>query len=196
MPSRVEIKRKAWVLQDFFKVEEALVSFEKFDGTMSPVVRRLNFERGDSVAALLHDTARDTTLFVSQFRYPCYAKGRPWLTEIVAGAIDEGETPEAAARREIREETGYEVDNIEPITTFFVSPGGSSERITLYYATVSGAPPDGEHSGLASENEDIRLIEVTVADALDLLRRGEIVDAKTIIALQWLQARRGAASRA
>ena len=81
MPSRVDIKKKRRVLDDFFKVEEAHLSFEKFDGTMSPVVRRLNFERGDSVAALLHHTGRDTALLVNQFRYPSYEKGPGWITE-------------------------------------------------------------------------------------------------------------------
>ena len=92
MPSRVDIKQKRLVLDDFFKVEEAYLSFEKFDGTMSPVVRRLNFERGDAVAALLHHTERDTAILVNQFRYPSYEKGPGWITEVVAGMIDKGET--------------------------------------------------------------------------------------------------------
>lgn len=191
MPSRVEIKEKRRVLDDFFKVEEAHLSFEKFDGTMSIVVRRLNFERGDSVAALLHHTARDTALLVNQFKYPSYEKGPGWITEVVAGMIDAGETPEEAIRREIHEETGYTADRLEHISTFYVSPGGSSERIVLYYAAVSGAGPIDKRGGLAHEDEDIQLIEVPFVDAFAQLRRGEIADAKTIIALMWVEARRG-----
>jgi ADP-ribose pyrophosphatase len=192
MPSRVEIKGKRRLLDDFFNVEEAHLSFEKFDGTMSPVVRRLNFERGDSVAALLHLIGRDTAVLVNQFKYPSYEKGSGWITEVVAGMIDKGETPEDAIRREIHEETGYRADRVEHISTFYVSPGGSSERIMLYYAAVSGAEPTDKCGGLASESEDIKLIELPIADAFDLVRRGEIVDAKTIIALMWLEARHGA----
>ena len=189
MPSRVEVKEKRRVLNDFFKVDEAHISFEKFDGTMSPVVRRLKFERGDSVAALLHHTGRDTAILVNQFKYPSYEKGPGWITEVVAGMIDQGETPEAAIHREIREETGYEADRIEHISTFYVSPGGSSERIVLYYVAVSGTGPSDMYGGLASENEDIKLIEIPVTDAFGQLRQGEIADAKTIIALMWLQAK-------
>ena len=193
MPSRVDIRDKRRILDDFFKVEEAHLSFEKFDGTMSPVVRRLNFERGDSVAALLHHTGRDTALLVNQFKYPSYEKGPGWITEVVAGMIDKGETPEEAIRREIHEETGYRADRVELISTFYVSPGGSSERIMLYYAVVSGGP-SAKWSGLASENEDIKIIEIPVTDAFGQLRRGEIADAKTIIALMCLEARHGTRS--
>jgi ADP-ribose pyrophosphatase len=194
MPSRVDIKEKRRILNDFFGVDEAHLSFERFDGTMSPVVRRLNFERGDSVAALLHHTERGTALLVNQFKYPSYEKGPGWITEVVAGMIDKGETPEEAIRREIQEETGYRADSVEHISTFYVSPGGSSERIILYYATVSGVGRRSKSGGLASENEDIKLIELPLADAFDQLRRGEIADAKTIIALMWFEARHGSRS--
>jgi len=192
MPSRVDITKKARVLDDFFKVEEALVSFERFDGTMSPVVRRLNFERGDSVAALLHHAGRGAAILVNQFKYPAYDKGPGWMTEVVAGMIDKDETPEQAVRREIQEETGYTADRVEHISTFYLSPGGSSERIVLFYAAVSGIAPNDGYGGLASEDEDIKVIEIPVADAFAQVRRGEIADAKTIIALMWLEARHGA----
>jgi len=192
MPSRVDIKENRRVMDDFFKVEEVHLSFEKFDGTMSPVVRRLNFERGDSVAALLHHTERNTVLLVNQFKYPSYEKGPGWITEVVAGMIDKGETPEEAIHREIQEETGYGASRVDHISTFYVSPGGSSERVILYYAAVSGAGSSDKPGGLATEDEDIKLVEIPFADAFSQLRRGEIADAKTIIALMWLEARLGA----
>jgi ADP-ribose pyrophosphatase len=142
----------------------------------------------------LHHTERGTALLVNQFKYPSYEKGPGWITEVVAGMIDKGETPEEAIRREIQEETGYRADSVEHISTFYVSPGGSSERIILYYATVSGVGRRSKSGGLASENEDIKLIELPLADAFDQLRRGEIADAKTIIALMWFEARHGSRS--
>jgi ADP-ribose pyrophosphatase len=190
MPKRVIVEgEKKLILDDFFKVEEVRLSFEKFDGSMSPVVRRLNFERGDSVAAVLHQKQRDVVILVNQFRYPAHDKGPGWLTEVVAGMIDEGEHPEAAMRREILEETGYVVENLVHIADFYVSPGGSSERIFLYCAEISGLDPAGKGGGLASENEDIQLVELSTGEAFARLERGEIQDAKTIIALMWLRTR-------
>ena len=93
---RVEIERKRRILDDFFKVEEAHLRYERFDGKMSPVVRRLNFERGDSVAAVIFNPGTQRLLLVNQFKYPAYDKGPGWITETVAGTIDKNETPEHA----------------------------------------------------------------------------------------------------
>jgi nudix-type nucleoside diphosphatase (YffH/AdpP family) len=119
MPKRIKVEGRRRILDDFFKVEEVYLSFEKFDGSMSPIVRRLNFERGDSVAALLHHRERNNVLLVNQFKYPSYEKGPGWITEVVAGMIDRGENPEDAVRREILEETGYRAENLLHISTFY-----------------------------------------------------------------------------
>lgn len=187
MPSRVDVSRTRLILDDFFKVEEAQLSFERFDGSMSAPVRRLNFERGDSIAALLHHRGRGSVVLIDQFKYPAWRKGHGWMIEVVAGGIAAGETAEAAAQREIFEETGYRADRLTSIATFFVSPGGTSERIVLYCAKISGAGPSGKGGGLASENEDIALVELPVAEAFRRLDAGEVLDAKTIIALMWLR---------
>lgn len=134
---RTEVHGRRRLLDDFFKVDEAEVSFERADGSMTPPARRLVFERGDSVAAVVVHRESHSLLFTEQFRFPTLGKGSGWLLEVIAGMIDSGESPEAALRREIEEELGFAVARLEPISTFFVSPGGSSERIWLYYAEVT-----------------------------------------------------------
>jgi ADP-ribose pyrophosphatase len=103
--------------------------------------------------------------------------------------IDAGESPEAALRRELEEELGFVNPRLEPIATFFVSPGGSSERIWLYYAEVSDADRVSDGGGLAQEHEEIRVVHLAEVEVKRRLAAGDFEDAKTIIGLQWLFAR-------
>jgi ADP-ribose pyrophosphatase len=215
MPSVVVVENEREIFKDFFTIKGAEVKHERFDGRMSDTQRLLKFERGDSVAALIYDKRRQRLILINQFRYPAHEKGPGWMTEVVAGMIKPEEDPLVALRREVREETGYELPEkekpgprvnflirlfrlmqrhlagprIERISTFYVSPGGSSERIHLYYAEVRASERKGLGGGLASEGEDIKLIELSVAQAEEQIRTGAIVDAKTIIGIMWLRNR-------
>ena len=184
---KVSIEKKRYLLNDFFKVEEAYLSFEQFDGHMSPVVRRLNLERGYSVSVLVFNQTTEKLILVSQFRYATYPKTDGWTIEAIAGMVDAGETPEQAAKREVDEETGLSIDTFEHIATFYPSPGGSSERIFLYYSEVSGDKAKyKETGGILSKGEDVKAVEITLPEALAKIKTGEIVDAKTIIGVYWL----------
>jgi nudix-type nucleoside diphosphatase (YffH/AdpP family) len=191
MDLKVDIKKRALLLDDFFRVEEVHLSYRKFDGTMSPAVRRIDLVRGDAVAAILFNRARQRVILVNQFRYATLSRGTGWLTEAVAGLVDEGETPEEAARREILEETGYETERMERVFRFYPTPGITSERVILFYAETRGDSPVGAGGGLAEEHEDIRIIEVPPDEAFRQVEDGEIADAKTIIGLMWLKQRVG-----
>jgi len=187
---KVSIEKKRYLLNDFFKVEEAYLSFEQFDGHMSPVVRRLNLERGDSVSVLVFNQTTEKLILVSQFRYATYPKTDGWTIEAIAGMVDAGETPEQAAKREVDEETGLSIDTFEHIATFYPSPGGSSERIFLYYSEVSGEKARyKETGGILSKGEDVKAVEITLPEALAKIKTGEIADAKTIIGVYWLENR-------
>ena len=186
---KVQIEKKNRILDDFFKVEEVHFRYERFDGQMSPLVRRLNFDRGDSVAVLLFNPKSRHILLVNQCKYPAYEKGPGWITETVAGMIEKNESPESAVRREVEEETGYNVGRLEHISTFYVSPGGSSERIILYYAEVDENNKIEAGDGVASEDEDIMPVELSLTDAFKQIQSGEIADAKTIVGILWLHHR-------
>jgi ADP-ribose pyrophosphatase len=186
---KAELRGRRRLLDDFFKVDELRVVVERYDGTRSAELRRLVFERGDAVAALVRHRDSGRLLFTEQFRAPTLEKGPGWLLEVMAGMIDAGEAPAAALARELREELGYDLLHAEPIGTFYVSPGGSSERIWLYYAEVADATRAGPGGGVANEQEDIRIVEMTDAEARAALDGGRLPDAKSIIGLQWLFAR-------
>jgi nudix-type nucleoside diphosphatase (YffH/AdpP family) len=186
----VLIEEKKYILDDFFKVEEVHLRFEQFNGEMSPLIRRLSFARGDSAAILVFNLDTKKIILINQFRYPTYDNGHGWSTEVIAGMIDKGELPKESAQRELMEESGLTVSAIEHISTFYPSPGGSSEQIFLYYAEVSGEfAKYNKLGGIAKEGEDILSFEISLDDALDKIKTGEIRDAKTIIGLYWLENR-------
>ena len=188
MKKRVDIVSETEIFKKLiFRIVEGRFRFQRYDGNMSDEIVRLNLDRGDSVAAVLHDTTDDTIVLTEQYRYPTHGKGPGWMLELPAGVLDADEKPEQSVRREIVEEVGYEVSSMEPICTFYVSPGGTSERILLFYARVTPSARISAGGGVASEGEDIRTVHIPVAEALARVRDGDIVDAKTIIGLQWLE---------
>src|SRR5690606_26575010 len=133
-----------------------------------------------------YDPDADAVVLLEQFRIGAYAAGLPcWQTEIVAGVIDEGETPEAVARRETREEAGCELLDLVPVCTYLVSPGGTSESVRLFCGRVDSRGLGGVH-GLADEHEDIKVEVVPWAEARRRLEAGGIGNAVSVIGLQWL----------
>jgi ADP-ribose pyrophosphatase len=190
MPEKVVLHGKKRVYDGFFKLDEAKVSYEQFDGRMSPVVTRLSLERGDAVAALVFDTDTRELILVRQFRFPTWEKGPGWVCELVAGMIDGAELPETAIRREILEETGYSVSKLEKIAAFYLSPGGSSERVFLFYAEVNHAGRAADGTGAAQEHEDIQTVRMTLAEAQQEMDSGHLPDAKTLVGIMWLLSRR------
>jgi nudix-type nucleoside diphosphatase (YffH/AdpP family) len=188
MTRRVEIIDKKEVFkQAIFRIEEAKLRYERFNGTMSEKLTRLNLNRGDSAAIVIHDPNAETVIMIEQFRYSTYEKGPGWMLEIPAGVVQDGEDPTETVRREVREETGYVIQQIQQISKFYPSPGGMSERIYLYYASASPKNHTSTGGGVLHEGEDIRTIVMKVNEALRKVSNGDIVDAKTIIGLQWLQ---------
>jgi ADP-ribose pyrophosphatase len=184
--SDVDLIARDTVFQGYFRVDRWRLRFRTFAGPMSPPVMREVFERGHAVGVLPYDPVADTVVLIEQFRIGALAAGRhPWLVEIVAGIRGEREARDEVARREAREEIGCVLGRLEPICDYLVSPGGTSETCALYVGEVDCRQAGGIH-GLAAEHEDIRTLILPADEAIARLDRGEIGNAVTIIALQWL----------
>jgi nudix-type nucleoside diphosphatase (YffH/AdpP family) len=156
-----------------------------FDGRWSRLTREV-YTHGNAVALLPYDPARGTVLLTRQIRFVTYLNGHPHpLIEVCAGMLDGDEQPEAAIIREAREEIGCVIRNPRRIFDSFMSPGCLTERISFFVATYGEADPTGRGGGLADEGEDIEVLEITLEAAVAMIGRGEIVDGKTILLLQW-----------
>lgn len=186
---RVDVETRRLLADDFFQLEEVTLRHQRFDGTMSAPMSRLNLERGDGAAIVLHNVEQDTVTLVHQFRWPTYENGPGWTWELVAGVIEPGRDPADVARAEALEEAGYRVDTVEPLGQFYLTPGGSSERIFLFYAAVDSRVRVADGGGLAHEGEDIEIVELTLNQAWAAIDKGQIVDAKTLIGLLRLRQR-------
>jgi len=109
------------------------------------------------------------------------------LVEIPAGKLEKGEEPLATAHRELEEETGYRARSLHHIASFYTSPGFADELIHLY---VAEGLTKIENAASLDEDEFVDILEVTLEEALEMLEKREIYDAKTAYALQYLQLRR------
>jgi len=187
---RVEVIDRQECYSGFFRMEKYRLRHRLYDGRMSAEIGRELFERGHAAAALLYDPRADKVVVLEQFRIGALeAPGGPWLLEIVAGMIEPGESASQVVRRETLEEAGCTVGELEFICDYLVSPGGTSERISLYCGRVDSEGVGGVH-GLDAEDEDILVRTVPFDEAWRWLEQGEINSASPIIALQWLRMHR------
>jgi nudix-type nucleoside diphosphatase (YffH/AdpP family) len=147
--------------------------------------RRETYDRGDGATILLYDREQRTVLFTRQFRFPVYVNGHAdgMLLETAAGLLDEDDA-EIAIRREAAEETGVRVGEIEHVFDIYMSPGSVTEKLHFYAAPYHRDDVDGRQHGVEDEGEDIEVVELDVTDAVAQIGTS-IVDAKTVMLLQW-----------
>ncbi|MGB0663523.1 MAG: NUDIX domain-containing protein [Pontibacterium sp.] len=183
--SAVKVLKREPLSDGFLKLNAYDIEHACFDRAPIQVKREL-LERGRAVAVLMYDPHLDAVVLVEQFRIGALSEPKgPWLLELVAGIAEEGETSEEVAHREVQEEAGATLLSLMPITQYMVSPGGVQESIELFFARVDAQGLGGVH-GLESEGEDIAVHVIDRNAALAMVVNGEINNASTIIALQWL----------
>ncbi|BCN93362.1 ADP-ribose pyrophosphatase [Thiomicrorhabdus immobilis] len=193
MPDKyLKIESNQQLFNGFFQVNLLKFSHSLYQGGSSPIVNREVFKRGEAVVVLLYDLVRQQIVLVEQCRAGAVEKAlhnqdfnQAWLLEPVAGMIDQGETKEQACVRECLEETGIAISDIEYISEFYPSPGACDEVLYLFASNIDSSLVD-THAGLASEDEDIRVVLLPFSEAKQQLAQGKFNVATTYIALQWL----------
>jgi len=186
MSKEFKINNREVAYKGFFRLEKYQLQHTLFQGGWSEVITRELFMRGNCVAVLLYDPKRDEVVLIEQFRAGAILNpDRAWLLEIVAGAIEEGETAEEVAYRESVEEAGCEIKDLSLINEFYTTPGGASERISLFLGIVDTTSVGGVH-GLDHEHEDILVTTEKFDEVFQMIEDGRIESGIPIIAIQWL----------
>ncbi|MCM2292084.1 NUDIX domain-containing protein [Allorhizobium sp. BGMRC 0089] len=182
--TRIEIVEDKTLWKGWSHLRKMSFDYTPADGD----TRRISwevFDRGHAVALLLYHPVKKTVILVRQFRIPAYLMGdRPFLLEVPAGMAD-GQAPDVAVTREALEETGFGIDKPQFLFSTYMSPGAVTEKIHFFFAEVTDSQKVAEGGGLDEENEDLEMVELPLAEAYAMIGRGEIVDAKTVMLLQW-----------
>lgn len=185
---KYQVKKIKTLLKSIFTVNLYMVRKEHDDGTLFGEYERVNIDRGEAVAMVLYNSEKNTVILVRQFRLAKYTKtGDGMLWEIPAGMKESGEKPDEVAIRETLEETGYRISNPRLLKKIILAPGVMNEYIYLFFAPVSDTQKINAGGGLAEEGEHLEVHEIPVKKSFEMIDKGEIDDAKTIIGLNELR---------
>lgn len=178
---RVKIESADVLSDSWYTLRKFTFTYRRGDGT-EQTQQREAYDRGNGACILLYNRARGTIVLTRQFRLPAFVNGHRdgMLLELPAGLLDHDD-PATAIRREVEEETGYRIQDVKEVLQAYMSPGSVTERLHFFTAAYSAADRVSAGGGHEGEGEDIEVVEVTLDDALAMIERGEIADAKTIM---------------
>lgn len=183
---RIQLQSRTLLSNRWARLEQVNFDYKRADGTWQSQQREI-YHRGHGAAILLYNVARCTIVLVRQFRFPAWElDGDGFLLEVPAGIID-GDNPASTIQMETEQETGYVIDRPQFLFKAFASPGSVTEQLYYYAATYDPSRRSGSGGGLAEEGEDIEVLEISINQAFDWVTSGRIVDAKTILLIQYAQ---------
>lgn len=179
---------KTEILSDnWYTLKKVTYTIAKKDGTTETQSREA-YDRGNGAVILLYNKISGTVILTRQFRLPTFINGNTtgMLIEACAGLLD-NDNPEDCIKRETEEETGYKISKVEKVFEAYMSPGSVTEILHFFIAEYSPEMKIANGGGLEEEGENIEVLELSFNDALAMIDRGEIMDAKTIMLLQYLR---------
>lgn len=186
--AQVKIKEEKILSDEHYVLKRIEFDIQKKNGEWETQKREV-FDHGNAVTVLLYNKETGNILFTRQFRIATYVNGNKdgMLLETPAGLLEENESPEEAMLREIKEETGYEVTAVEKVFEAYTSAGSLTERVYFYIAPYSQEQKVAKGGGLEEEGEELDVIELPLSKAVQMVENGEIMDAKTILLIQYAQ---------
>lgn len=185
--SRVKNLTSEVLSENWFTLKKITYDFQKGDGTWQRQEREA-YDRGNGAVILLYNKEKQSVILTKQFRLPTYVNGNPdgMLIEACAGLLDK-DNSEVCIKKETEEETGYRLSSVEKVFEAYMSPGSVTEILYFFVAEYTETMRVHDGGGIASEQEDIEVLELDFQKALKMVADGEIKDGKTIMLLQYLQ---------
>ena len=181
---RVRVIESRVLSDDWYLLKKTVFEFRRADGSWQRQQRE-TYDRGNGATLLLYQPDSRRVVLTRQFRFPAFVNGHDgMLVEAPAGLLDQA-TPEQRIRAEVEEETGYRVGEVRKVFEAFMSPGSVTEKLFFFVAEYDAASKVSAGGGIEAEGEDIEVIELPFEEALAMIRRGDIVDGKTIMLLQY-----------
>jgi nudix-type nucleoside diphosphatase (YffH/AdpP family) len=181
---RIRVKEERVLSNNHYLLKTTTFEWRRANGEWQ-TQHRETYDRGNGATLLPYNRAQRTVVLVRQFRYPAYVNGYDGLLiEAAAGLLD-NESPEVRIRAEAEEETGYRLGEVQKVFEAFMSPGSVTEKLHFFVAEYEAKMRVSGGGGLASEGEDIEVLELAFGDALAMVKDGRIADAKTIMLLQY-----------
>ncbi len=181
---RIRVKDVRLLSDNHYTLKTTTLEWRRADGRWQ-TQHRETYDRGNGATLLPYNLARRTVMLVKQFRYPAYVNGcDDLLIEAAAGLLD-NESPETRIRAEAEEEIGYRLRDIRKVFEAYMSPGSVTEKLHFFVAEYQPDMKIGAGGGNPDEGEDIEVLELAIDKALAMISDGRIMDAKTIMLLQW-----------
>lgn len=168
-----------------YKLDKVDFEYQTNNGSWQTQSREC-YDRGDGAAILLYNPNKKTVILIKQFRMPSYLNGNAtgMMIEVCAGLLDEN-NPEACIIKEVEEETGFKISNPKKVFELYSTPGAVTEKIHYFIAEYNDEMKISDGGGLEEEHEEIEVLEINFENALTMVSKGEINDAKTVVLLQY-----------
>lgn len=184
---KVKINKKEVLEDSWYQVSRTSFDFQKPDGEWE-AQERISYHKGNAAVILLYNKENQTVVLTRQFRLPTYMNGNEdgMMIEACAGLLDD-DSPEDCIKKETEEETGYRIKSVQKIFETYMLPGTVTEMLHFFVAKYDSSMKINDGGGLADEQEYIEVLEIPFEEAVNMMRTGEIKDAKTVMLLQYAQ---------
>ena len=181
----ITIQKTELLSDNWYLLNKVTFDYKMGDQDSETQVREV-YDRGNGAVILLYNSTTKTVVLTRQFRLPTYLNGNTsgMVIEACAGLLD-AENPEECIIRETEEETGYRLSSVKKVFQSYMSPGSVTEILHFFIGEYQPNMKVSDGGGLAEEHENIEVLEYPFQEAYQMIASGEIIDAKTIMLLQY-----------